>query len=156
MPSGGSRSRSGPPPDPNALRRDRDEGDWKILPIGGREGEPPPFPLPGQTQRERDIWRELWSMPQAIMWEKHKHHREVALYTRRLREAEKPNATAAICNLAHRMADSLGLTEAGLARNKWMIDVRRTPVPGTAPEVVEQRPTGTTRGRFTVVPGGGS
>lgn len=47
MPRGGARANSGPPPDPNALRRDRadDKAGWTLLPAMGREGDTPEWPL---------------------------------------------------------------------------------------------------------------
>lgn len=47
MPRGGARVNSGPPPDPNALRRNRpeDKAGWKMLPAEGRLGDPPAWPL---------------------------------------------------------------------------------------------------------------
>lgn len=47
MPRGGARINSGPPPDPNALRRDRkaDKDGWLTLPEEGRKGRAPKFPL---------------------------------------------------------------------------------------------------------------
>ncbi len=47
MPRGGARLNSGPPPDPNALRRDRpsDKAGWTMLPASGREGPTPEWPL---------------------------------------------------------------------------------------------------------------
>ena len=72
MPRGGARTVSGPPPDPNALRRDRpsDAAGWVILPADGRPGDPPEWPLLWQTQREYDLWKREWSRPQAVMWER--------------------------------------------------------------------------------------
>src|SRR5690606_37383206 len=62
MPRGGARTVSGPPPDPNALRRDRpsDAAGWVILPAEGRPGDPPEWPLLWQTQREYDLWKREW------------------------------------------------------------------------------------------------
>lgn len=47
MPRGGARVNSGPPPDPNALRRDRpkDKDGWTSLPANGRKGRMPKWPL---------------------------------------------------------------------------------------------------------------
>lgn len=47
MPRGGARVKSGPPPDPNALRRDRpsDRDGWTLLPAGGRAARTPRWPL---------------------------------------------------------------------------------------------------------------
>ena len=46
MPKGGARVVSGPPPDPNALSRDRpsDQATWTMLPGEGRIGDPPSWP----------------------------------------------------------------------------------------------------------------
>lgn len=51
MPRGGARVNSGPPPDPNALRRDRpsDKDGWTTLPAEGRQGDPPAWPLPADA-----------------------------------------------------------------------------------------------------------
>lgn len=57
MPRGGARPVSGPPPDPNALRRDRpsDQATWTTLPAEGRTGEPPEWPLLDVQPREWDL-----------------------------------------------------------------------------------------------------
>jgi hypothetical protein len=81
MPRGGARVTSGPPPDPNALRRDRasDKAGWTTLPAAGRAGKPPAWPLTEQTPREIRLWDDLWSRPQAVMWEKLGQEYEVAM-----------------------------------------------------------------------------
>ena len=78
MTSGGH-GRSGPPPDPNALRRERDSSTWTTLPPH-RDGPTPLWPLSRPTKRERDLWDSLWSLPQAVMWERSSQEREVAIY----------------------------------------------------------------------------
>ena len=52
MPRGGARVNSGPPPDPDALRRDRkeDRAGWTILPAAGRQGDAPEWPLPPEAR----------------------------------------------------------------------------------------------------------
>ncbi len=66
MPRGGARVNSGPPPDPNALRRDRkeDQAGWTMLPASGRDGRTPKWPLPPDVrlsaalelaEREREV-----------------------------------------------------------------------------------------------------
>lgn len=121
MPKGGARTRSGPPPDPQALSRERDGGDWTELPAEGRSGRAPGLPLPKPTQRERSLWKRLWSMPQAVMWEAQSQELEVALYVRRLAEAEQRGSPTNLSTLVRQMADSLGLTTPGLLRNRWRI-----------------------------------
>src|SRR5690349_6478632 len=122
MPSGGARSRSGPAPDPTALRRDRkDDKPWVVLPASGREGEVPTFPIGDPDPRELVLWAELWRTPQAFMWEQLHLEREVALYVRSYIAAENVEAKAADRALVLRMGDSLGLNTAGMHRLRWTI-----------------------------------
>ena len=123
MPSGGARSRSGPAPDPNALRRDRkDDAGWVKLPAAGREGSPPEWPLADPTPRELELWVHVWGKPEALMWEANGGQDvEVAMYVRTLADAESHRATAASRTLVVRMMDSLGISEPGRQRNRWMI-----------------------------------
>ena len=122
MPKGGARTRSGPAPDPNALRRERDAGEWTILPAEGREGATPDWPFEEQSVREIVLWERLWRMPQALMWERYGQELEVALYVRRLAEAEKPDSAVVLSTLVRQMADSLGLTTPGMRGNRWRVD----------------------------------
>lgn len=122
MTSGGARARSGPPPDRMALRNGRSGADWIRLPAAGRAGDPPAWPIPRPTKRERELWAELWQTPQALMWEAKGQQLQVALYVRSLREAEKPGASVASRTLLLRQEEYLGLSEPGLARNHWIID----------------------------------
>lgn len=151
MAKGGARARSGPAPDPGALRRERDAGEWKILPAEGRSGATPKWPLTGQTERETELWERLWRMPQAVMWERYGQDIEVALYVRRLAEAEEPEAAVTLNTLVRQMADSLGLTTPGMRAARWRIDAGTDeaprPVAGPAAGRVSAR------SRFKVVPG---
>ena len=119
MPSGGH-AHSGPAPDPNALRRDRDKGDWTTLPAK-REGPTPLWPLTRSTKREKTLWERAWTRPQAVMWERQRQEDEVANYVRQLVRSEDRDASAADRTLLMRMIESLGLSQPGLARNRWRI-----------------------------------
>ena len=118
----GISSRSGPPKDPAALRRDRDAGEWVRLPAEGRQGDPPEWPLASPSGRELDLWREHWALPHAVMWEKHRLEFEVALYVRNLAMAEVPGSPANRGTLVKQLMEDLGLTEAGRKRNAWAIE----------------------------------
>ena len=154
MASGGARARSGPAPDPNALRRDRDAGEWTVLPADGRRGATPDWPLSEQSIRETELWADLWTKPQAIMWERFGQDLEVALYVRRFTEAELMDSRVNLSTLVRQMADSLGLTTPGMRANRWRI---------TAEEPVPAKPAGrgrttaakSSRSRLKVVPGDG-
>lgn len=121
MPKGGARVRSGPAPDPEALVRDRDGDEWVDLPADGRDAPVPAWPLVDQTEREADLWAELWRLPQAFMWERQKQFLEVALYVRRLTEAEVAGSKTTLGTLVRQMSDSLGLTTPGLRAARWKI-----------------------------------
>jgi hypothetical protein len=137
MPRGGH-AHSGPPPDPNALRNERsDVLGWKVLPITGRPGDPPDWPLTEATDREMVHWARLWRTPQATEWEKLGQVVEVAIYVRRLVVIELPDATASLGNHVLRLAEGLGLTIPGLLRNRWQIGG------GQAPATDVEAPTGT-------------
>jgi hypothetical protein len=122
MASGGARTRSGPPPDPNALRRDRkdDAASWIKLPAR-RIGTSPAWPLTKPSLRELALWRREWKRAQAVMWEHNCQELEVALYVRTLVEAEFTLATPAMRTLVRQQMDALGLTVPGLQRNRWSI-----------------------------------
>jgi hypothetical protein len=119
---GGARARSGPAPDPNALRRDRpSDGQWTHLPAAGRQGEAPEWPLSRVTRRELELWTREWRRPQAVMWEANGQHVEVALYVRSLVGAERPKASVALRTLVRQQQEALGLSLPGLLRNRWII-----------------------------------
>ena len=140
MPKGGRRTRSGPAPDPNALARERDEGEWTVLPEAGRTGGAPAWPLfPAASGRERAIWVDLWERPQAIMWERLSQEFYVGLYVRRLAEAEVQGSAVNLSTLVRQMADSLGLTTPGLHCNRWKIERSKPSEPAVASERASSR-----------------
>lgn len=152
MAKGGARTRSGPAPDPQALRRERDAGEWTILPAEGREGATPVWPLTEQTDREADLWDDLWCKPQALMWERYGQAVEVALYVRRLVESEERGSFVNLSTLVRQMSDSLGLTTPGMRANRWRIDrPAEAEVQSTGPATPAPN---SARARLRAVPGG--
>lgn len=145
----------GPPPDPDALRRDRntDEG-WHVLPVTGRTGPTPDWPLTPAGNREAWHWQRLWKTPQATRWEVLGQHVQVAMYVRRLVAAEEPDATAALGNHILRLEEGLGLSIPGMRRNRWQIGSQQsapaTQATGTE-GVAPRRSTSSPKGRLSVV-----
>lgn len=177
MPSGGARARSGPPPDPNALRRDRmDDAGWTTLPAAGYQGDVPAFPLPKNliydvyymdkerireldtdaTEAARDaevaLWDELWAKPQAQQWADLGLKYEVAAYVRAYLESNASDAPAALKTAALRMSAEIGLSLPGMHSLRWKF----------APSVVEPAQTAparrasSSRGRLKAVPNAGT
>lgn len=165
MAKGGARSRSGPAPDPDALRRDRDGDGWVTLPAAGRKGAAPKWPLVAPkvvdaegrarvqlsrqiAKRETELWKGLWRTPQAVRWQTNGQELEVALYVRSLVEAEQVGAPISLRTLIRQQQEALGLSLPGLARNRWRIGEVAAP----APKETSKGPSA--RERFTVVTGG--
>lgn len=146
----GASSRSGPAPDPNALRRERDGGDWITLDPDGRKGKKPPaWPLTNATKRETALWAREWRRPQAVQWLVNGLELEVALYVRSLVAAEKPSSPVNLRTLVKQQQEALGISLPGLARNRWRIDTPTTPAPK------RRISAGEARKRFTVITGAG-
>ena len=144
MTSGGARARSGPAPDPMALRRDRrDDAAWTVLPAEGFAGEVPAFPLSRisvyyteyedkkpvrhfdqeATEQKRDdeldLWETLWTKPQAFMWAKLHLEYEVAAYVRAYIESTGPDSNSGLKTAALRMAAEIGLSLPGMHSLRW-------------------------------------
>ena len=147
----GASARSGPAPDPNALRRDRDSAEWVDLPAEGRKGKTPRFPLTKPTSREKTLWTREWKRPQAIMWERNGQELEVALYVRAVADAEKAGASANTRNLVKQLGEALGTSLPGLRINRWRI-VHEKPVETDKPS---RRSSSSAKSRFRVIEGGG-
>jgi hypothetical protein len=154
MASGGARSRSGPAPDPDALRRDRasDAAGWITLP-GERTDAAPEWPLEAQTQREEALWELEWRRPQAHEWARLGLELEVALYVRAFTEAEVPDASGKVRDYVRMSRENLGLSVPGLARHRWRIAGTPASASSTSetPRPTAPRSSGS-RARFKVVP----
>lgn len=152
--AGGARARSGPPPDPNALRRDRkSDAGFVLLPASGRVGDPPPWPLTEASPREAHLWVAFWAKPQAILWESNGQAFEVAMHVRCFAEAEVPNASTAVRTLVRQQADALLLTIPAMHSARVRISVdemrgKREAPPPAAP------PASSSRSRLRAVAGG--
>lgn len=152
MPSGGARSRSGPPPNPSALRRLRkDDAGWTTLPSEGRTSPAPEWPLTEATGRELVLWERWWRKPEALLWESDGSSDYVALTVRMFAEAEVEKASAENRKTVRMMMADLYLTRD--AKDRARIKV-------AADETAEKReekigPTqSSARDRFKVVSGG--
>ena len=168
VPKGGARVNSGPPPDPNALRRDRpsDKDGWTSLPRE-REGDVPAWPLSGMVGKDDDAsltamvaerevahWSRLWRTPQSVVWERNGWSTDVALYARWLALAELGDLKAG--SEARQWSDRLGLNPAAMLRNRW-----RVVTDEVAPRRESARPvavdrSASMRDRLRAVNGGGS
>lgn len=151
MPKGGARTRSGPPPDPNALTS---KDGWTVLPTSGRPGRAPAWPLhPGPTARERQVWNRVWKKPQALLWELRGQEDLVGLYVRRFVEAEQRDTKVTLSTLVRQLADELLLTNGALLRERIKIGTPSAKTAAAQATPTSGRPTA--KDRLTLVAGGG-
>jgi len=122
--SGGARTYSGPPPDPNALKRQRDGKEWTKLPAAGRLAPAPEWPLaiPEPNPEEMLLWRDLWTMPQALIWDQDRSHQLVAFYVRTYLEAMHPKAGAQARMFVRQLSNDLYLAPAALMAGRYVVD----------------------------------
>lgn len=110
----------GPAPKANAVRRNI-RPDWVRLPMEGRKGPAPKWPLGKGSAAELAVWRELWSLPQALMWEKSRWFRTVARYVRILQRAESLDAGRDAMSEARQLEEHLGLTPKAMKSLMWVV-----------------------------------
>lgn len=129
-------------PDPRSLREARREreGTVRTLPQK-REGEVPKWPLSRATARELAVWREVWELPQAVVWEESRSFRQVGMYVRTSVEAEGRGTTAAVRSLLLRQESALLLAESALLKAGYRISARAAgPVPQGGASASPARP----------------
>jgi hypothetical protein len=145
----GTSSNSGPAPDPNSLRGAK-RGSI-TLPSEGYDGDIPENPLSAVgelARREGEWWAWAWRTPQAAAWIKESWRWvHVANWCRAQTISEGEETTAAERTALLRLAEEIGLTTSGLARNGWVI---------AKDQVSEKReesaaPKANTRGRLSAV-----
>jgi hypothetical protein len=76
--------------------------------------------LAEQAELELALWVELWTTPQATMWERYGWYREVATYVRWQIKNELGDLDAA--KEARQWSDRLGLNPMALLRLRWQIE----------------------------------
>jgi hypothetical protein len=122
MTSGGARARSGPVPQPDSLRRERDGKDWTKLPKECTRLAPNwPLEIAEPSLSELSMWTRLWKMPQAHIW--HADHTAdlVALYVRSFIKASQPDASASNATVVKQMGDHLMLSTPALFAGRYVI-----------------------------------
>lgn len=98
---------------------------WVVLPVEGRTGHTPAWPLSGRSPAG---WADLWRKPQAVMWEKNGDEFLVARYLKLRNMIQDPDTmddvNAAALSELRQMEDRLGLSPMAMKRLQWeMADV---------------------------------
>jgi hypothetical protein len=114
----------GNPPKKDPVRRNARVGPLK-LPAEGRDGPPPKWPLPGKMRAgELAVWRDLWSTPQAVAWERFRWARTVARYCRLEalleRDVKEPMSAEKLAEV-RQLEDRLGLNPKAMRLLLWEV-----------------------------------
>lgn len=120
----------GPPPKPADQRRRRNATPGvTYLPAEGHPWGPPDWPYDLWLDGEHDLWRELWSSPQAAAWSRLGAGvvRVVARYVRLSCRAEgvaagkATMADAQVLGEVRQLEDRLGLSPMAMLRLRWEV-----------------------------------
>lgn len=135
---GGARARSGPPPDPNALRRSRaSDPAWTKIPASGRGKPAPEWPLVTPSERELELWESWWAQPVAVVWDETHSEHYVAFTVRMFAEAEQPKARTEDRKSLNQMMANLYLTpDAQLRARILIVDGEVDAAPAVTPSNV--------------------
>lgn len=123
MPKGGH-AHSGPAKDPSSRTSERAGFTVTALPNEGYRGEVPELQLflARTNARQRAIWAELWTTPQACAWSTERWRWPmVADLAKWMARSDAADAPAAVATTVRQLRDDLGLTTAGLRANGWAI-----------------------------------
>lgn len=133
MARGGARARSGPPPDPNALRRARaNDPAWTKIPAAGRGKPAPEWPLVEPSERELALWNSWWQLPVAVIWDESDSNYYVAFTVRMFAEAEQPKARTEDRKSLNQMMANLYLTPDSLLRARIVVSHDDASAPAAA------------------------
>lgn len=102
----------GPPPNPNARRRNDRSAGFRTLPE--RCSRPAP-PCPLRSKRARGVWESWWSSPMAEEW----HEADVEWLGLALRMLLSDDVQAA--KEARQWADRFGMSPLARLRNRWLL-----------------------------------
>jgi hypothetical protein len=144
----------GPPPKPAGERRRRNATvPMTALPVDGRKGRTPDWPLEGRpSRRESVVWRQQWRKPQAVAWERAAAFHDVAMYVRFLVRGEAGDLDAA--REARQWSDRLGLNPQAMLRLRWEVsadEVAQVRSSRPARSAAQSSPGGAARRRLRVV-----
>lgn len=110
---------SGPAPNPASRRQTGNQANtWLDLPAAGYAGPVPEWPLRMPTDRELEVWAEIWRSPQAAAWALNGWVHDVGLYVRYLVLGETSLEPA---KEARMWSDRLGLNPTAMLKNRWRV-----------------------------------
>jgi hypothetical protein len=113
----------GPAPTKNESQRRHTSPNpgYRQLPFSGRHGDTPAWPLDTPNDAELMQWQKLWTLPQAVMWERLRCEDTVALYVRAFQKAAANDDTKMLSE-ARQLDSKLGLSPRSMLDLRWEIE----------------------------------
>lgn len=78
--------------------------------------------IQGPNENELLLWRDMWMLPQAMIWEVDRSHQLVAFYVRTYLEAMHPKAGAQARMFVRQLSNDLYLAPAALMAGRYVIE----------------------------------
>ena len=104
------------------LAKTGNAAEFVSIPATGNQQPAPAWPLDAEPARaELDMWQQLWTMPQATMWQTMHINRVIARYVMVTCLAEQTQQ-AGLLTEVRQMEDRLGLTPLSLQKLQWKIE----------------------------------
>ncbi|WP_175627558.1 hypothetical protein [Microbacterium sp. CSI-V] len=155
MPRGGPRAGAGRTPDTSSLSEAVriEAGAIRTLPKE-RTGPVPEWPLSEASERELEVWADMWRKPQAIVWEEQLLFRPVAFHVRTSVKAEDPDSKSAILSVLMRQENELLLNYRVLLSAGLRISTNpvQAPTVSASRPAVAKRQVPSSRGRLKASP----
>ncbi|MEU4823111.1 hypothetical protein AB0H37_14670 [Actinomadura sp. NPDC023710] len=126
----------GPKADPSrpySRHRERGSSARKVVVLPERCDLPAPEMPAGRewSEAERDRWAELWSSPQAVMWDV-SYVSAVAMYVSHVSAVLAGAASAWHAQESRHLAEQLGLTPRGMLALGWVLEPPEPPAQESA------------------------
>ncbi len=113
---------SGPPPkDASVRRRKNPTRGFKLLPHEGRTAPAPDWPLPVPNPSPQ-LWAKLWSLPQAVEWERVRCEEMIALYVLTFDAASRSGDSTKLLAETRQLDANIGLSPKAMRGLWWETD----------------------------------
>ena len=103
------------------VRRPKTPPGFRLLPHAGRSGDPPAWPLSAANAAEKQKWAKVWTLPQAVEWERMRCEDEVAVYVRVFVRAMK-DPEPKMLNELRQLDAKIGLSPRAMLDLRWETD----------------------------------
>lgn len=113
----------GPKPKPaDQRRRQNATPGFRQLPLEGRTDPAPSWPTGKPTVEELNYWEHLWTLPQAVEWERLQVERIVAQYVRVFCACQEDPTNTKLASESRQLDLSLGVSPKAMRALSWELE----------------------------------